>query len=300
MTNHSSDKESSVDLSTLIAGFWRLSSWGQSPQETLRFIERCIELGVTSMDHAMVYKSEAPFGKALALHPKLRDKIEIVTKYGIRPTACGDLGAKKTNHYDSGSAAMIQSVENSLQDLKTDYIDLLLIHRPDYLMNGDEIAQSFSLLKKEGKVRAFGVSNFTIHQFTALQHALDFPLITNQVEFSPYAKENLDSGVFEQCQRYGIRPMFWSCLGGGALLTPSDEKGHRIMKALEAIAEEVGAQTIEQVVYAWILALPCRPHPLLGTSRIERVEQAVASLGLNLTKEQWYSIWEASEGNPVP
>ena len=248
----------------------------------------------------MVYRSEAPFGEALALNPRLRDKIEIVTKFGIRPKGFGDLGAERTNHYDSSSAALIQSVENSLHDLRTDHIDVLLIHRPDYLMNREEIANAFSLLKQEGKVKAFGVSNFSIHQFDALQHALDFPLITNQVEFSPYAKENLDSGVFEQCVRHGIRPMLWSCLGGGALLNPSDEKGHRIVKALEDVAKEIGAQNIEQIAYAWVLALPCNPHPLLGTSRIERVEQAVASLGLTLTRDQWYSIWEASEGSSVP
>ena len=294
------NKNDSIDLSTLIAGFWRLQSWDQSPQEILGFIERCVELGVTTMDHAMVYRSEAPFGEALALNPSLRDKIEIVTKFGIRPKGFGDLGAERTNHYDSSSAALIQSVENSLHDLRTDHIDVFLIHRPDYLMNCDEIADAFALLKREGKVRAFGVSNFSVHQFDALQHALEFPLITNQVEFSPYAKDNLDTGVFEQCVQYGIRPMLWSCLGGGALLNPSDEKGRRIVKALKNVAEEMGAHNIEQIAYAWVLALPCNPHPLLGTSRIERVEQAVASLGLTLTREQWYSIWEASEGSSVP
>jgi len=300
MNTHRSQEKSTVELSTLIAGFWRLASWKQSPQETLRFIERCVELGITTMDHAMVYRSEAPFGNALALKPELRDKIEIVTKFGIRPSGFGNLGARKVNHYDSSSAALVESVENSLQDLGTDHLDALLIHRPDYLMDCDEIANAFSTLKSEGKVKAFGVSNFTIHQFDALQHAVSFPLITNQVEFSPYEKENLDSGVFEQCARYAIRPMLWSCLGGGSILNPTDDKGQRILAALKEVAANIGAETIEQVVYAWILALPCNPHPLLGTSRIERVEQAAAALHLSMNREQWYQIWEASHGTPVP
>lgn len=128
------------EFSRLIAGFWRLNDWAMSSQQLLAFVEQCVELGVTSMDHAFVYRSERPFGDALAMRPELRQKMEIVTKCGIRPMGFGPLGGDALNHYDSSSESIIASTENSLRELRTDYIDLLLIHRPDYLMHAEEIA----------------------------------------------------------------------------------------------------------------------------------------------------------------
>lgn len=287
-------------VSPLIAGLWRLRHWGLSPQTLLRFVEQCVELGVTTMDHAMVYRSQAPFGEALALKPALREQMQIITKCGIRPHGFGPLGAEKVNHYDSSHAAIIASTEGSLRDLQTDYIDILLIHRPDFLMDVYEVAEAFAQLKAQGKVRYFGVSNFSVHQFEALQTVWTDGLVTNQVEFSPYHMRALDSGVFEQCAAYGARPLLWSCLAGGALLTPDDAKGTRLLKALHQVAEEVGADNVEQVVYAWVSALPSRPLPLLGTSKIERIESAVKGASIALTREQWYAIWEASNGAAVP
>lgn len=288
------------ELSPLIAGLWRLKHWGLSPQQLLQFIEQCIELGVTTMDHAMVYRSQEPFGKALALKPELRNQMQIITKCGIRPKGFGPLGAERTNHYDSSRAAIIASAEGSLRDLNTDYIDILLIHRPDWLMDVYEVAEAFAQLKAQGKVRYFGVSNFSVHQFEALQGGWTDGLVTNQVEFSPYYMEALDTGVFDQCAAYGARPMLWSCLAGGHLLAPDDAKGERLLKALREIAEEVEADNVEQVVYAWVSALPSRPLPLLGTSKIERIQSAVKGVDMRLSREQWYAIWEASNGAPVP
>lgn len=292
--------EDGFEFSRLIAGFWRLKDWGMNDQEVLAFIEQCIELGITTMDHAMVYRSEAPFGNALALKPELRDQMEIVTKAGIRPMGFGALGANGVNHYDSSAAHILASVEQSLKDLKTDYIDLLLIHRPDYLMDMEDIAELFDTLERDGKVRNFGVSNFTTHQFAALQQACDHKLVTNQVEFSPYNMGALDSGVFEQAQAYGTGPMLWSCLAAGQLFTSQDEKAVRIMNAVNQVKEEVGASCAEQVIYAWVLALPCNPFPLLGSSKIERIKQAAESEKYRLNREQWYRIWEASNGASVP
>ncbi|MBU2986321.1 aldo/keto reductase [Saccharophagus degradans] len=292
--------EDGFEFSRLIAGFWRLKDWGMNDQEVLAFIEQCLELGITTMDHAMVYRSEEPFGRALALKPELRDRMEIVTKCGIRPVGFGKLGAKAVNHYDSSPKHIVASVEQSLRDLKTQYIDLLLIHRPDYLMEMEEIAEVFDRLESSGKVRNFGVSNFTTHQFAALQQACDHKLITNQVEFSPYNMGALDSGVFEQAQAYGTGPMLWSCLAAGQLMTGADEKAKRIMTAVNIVKEEVGASCAEQVIYAWVLGLPCNPFPLLGSSKIERIRQAASSEQYALTREQWYRIWEASNGAAVP
>ncbi|WP_255558516.1 aldo/keto reductase [Zhongshania aquimaris] len=203
------------EFSRFIAGFWRLNHWGMSPRQLLAFVEQCVELGVTTMDHAFVYSSEKPFGDALAIKSELRRQVEIVTKCGIRPVGFGPLGGTAVNHYDSSSQSIITSTENSLRELRTDYIDLLLIHRPDYLMHAEEIASAFDTLLSSGKVRAVGVSNFSVQQFALLQQACDQRLVTNQVEFSPYNTAALDSGLFEQCQTGGISPMLWSCLAGG-------------------------------------------------------------------------------------
>lgn len=289
-----------LEVSQFIAGFWRLKHWGLSAKELLSFIDAIMDMGITTMDHAMVYRSEAPFGSALALKPGLRQQMEIVTKCGIRPAGFGPLGASQTSHYDSGRAAIIESTETSLRDLGTDYIDVLLLHRPDYLMDVHEVAEAFAILKAQGKVRYFGVSNFSPAQFDVLQNAWGDGLVTNQIELSPYRMQALESGVLEQCASYGVRPMLWSCLAGGHLLTPIDAKGQRLLAALQRVREETGANSVEQVVYAWVLALPCQPVPLLGTSKLERIEDAVKGLSIQLTREQWYSIWEASNGAPVP
>lgn len=287
-------------VSPLIAGLWRLRHWGMSRQDILAYIEQCLDLGVTTMDHAMVYRSQVPFGEALALQPSLRDKMQIITKCGIRPMGYDELGAQSTNHYDSSFEAIIASTEASLRDLQTDYIDILLLHRPDYLMDVYEVAEAFARLKAQGKVRYFGVSNFSVHQFQALQNVWTDGLVTNQVEFSPYHMQALESGVFEQCTATAARPMLWSCLAGGKLLQPADDKGERVLRALEQVAEESAADNVEQVVYAWVRALPCRPVPLLGTSKIERVANAVKGADLALTREQWYAIWQAANGAAVP
>ena len=291
---------SSLSLSPLVLGFWRLKHWGYSPQQILAFVEQAVELGVTSMDHAMVYRSEAPFGEAMALKPSVRDQIQIITKCGIRPMGFGELGAQGVNHYDFSKAYTLQSVEASLRDLQTDRIDLLLLHRPDFLMDIHEVAETFAQLKADGKVLHFGVSNFTPAQVEALQSALPDALVTNQVEFSPLNMEALSDGTFDQAQRLGMRPMLWSCLAGGRLFSPESERDKAVVAALQGVAQELGADSIEAVVYAWLLALPCNPYPILGTSKIGRVADAVKALDISLTREQWYRIWEASNGASVP
>lgn len=289
-----------LELSRFVAGFWRLEHWDMPSTALTGYIQQCIDLGVTTMDHAMVYRSESLFGQALALQPGLRQKIEIVTKFGIRPKGFGALGAQQTNHYDSSSQHITASVNQSLKDLGTDYIDLLLVHRPDYLMNIDETGATLDNLIAAGKVRAIGVSNFTPAQFSALQTACKHTLVTNQIEFSPIAMQALDNGTFEQCQTLKMQPMLWSCLAGGNLLRADTEKSKRIMTAVRHIQETLGAASPEQVIYAWALALPCNPLILLGTSQRQRISDALGSTEVRLTREQWYQIWEASNGSPVP
>lgn len=291
--------ESHLQLSPLIAGYWRLRSWNFSTEELIRFIEQHLALGITTVDHAWIYQSEQLFGRALKQVSELRQQLQIISKCGIKPPGKSSLHARDTPHYDSRGKTIIDSCEQSLSDLNTDHLDILLLHRPDYLMPADEIAAAFDQLKRDGKVKHFGVSNFSRDQFEWLQSVVDVPLVTNQIEYSPWQLNALDSGVFEQCQQHNISVMAWSCLGGGELFNGSNEKSQRLLIALNEVAEAIGAESIDQVVYAWILRHPCSIYPLLGSGKISRYANATKALQLQLSHEQWYRILQASVGHSV-
>lgn len=206
----------------------------------------------------------------------------------------------KINHYDTSAKHIYQSVDNSLERLGVDEIDVLLIHRPDALMDADEVAGAFSELHKVGKVKHFGVSNFSPSQFELLQSRLGKPLVTNQVEINPINFEVVHDGTLDQLQLLRTRPMAWSCLAGGELFNAKSEQAKRIRAELELIKEEIGAQSIDQVIYAWVLRLPSKPLPIIGSGQISRVKAAVSALELELSREQWFRIWVASKGHGVP
>ncbi|MBE0361969.1 hypothetical protein PULV_a3627 [Pseudoalteromonas ulvae UL12] len=298
--------KSATDLNLmddLVLGFWRLLAWQLTPQQCLSFLHKSIELGVTWTDHADIYgghQCEAQLGEALKLEPSVRDKIKIITKCGIRPASQFELRKGQVNHYDSSASHIINCAQQSLRHFQTDRLDVLLIHRPDYLMCADEMAEAFQQLAKNGDVLQFGVSNFTPSQVELLQSRLDFPLIANQIEFSPYEMKALDDGSLDQCQRLNIKPMCWSPLAGGRLFNEQTEKAIRLRATLTQIADELGVQGIDQVVYTWLLTHPSRPAVVLGTGNIDRVASAVDSRQLSLTREQWYRIWQASTGHSVP
>lgn len=202
------------EFSRFVMGYWRLMDWNMSAQQLVSFIEEHLELGITTVDHADIYggyQCEAAFGEAMKLSPALRQRMEIVTKCGIATTAKAE---HAIGHYITDRDHIIRSAEQSLTNLATDYLDLLLIHRPDPLMDADEVAEAFLALHQSGKVRHFGVSNFTPAQFTLLQSRLPFTLATNQVEISPVYQPLLLDGTLDQLQQLRIRPMAWSCLGG--------------------------------------------------------------------------------------
>ncbi|PWN07660.1 aldo/keto reductase [Rhodohalobacter mucosus] len=288
------------ELSTLSAGMWRLHEWDLSTDDLIRFIEECVEAGVTTFDHADIYGNygnEALFGNALRERPDLRDKIEIVTKCGI----CLPVPGKPEyaiQHYNTGEEHIRMSVENSLRNLNTERIDLLLIHRPDPLMDASEVANTFLKLINEQKVRYVGVSNFTPSQFNLLQSAMDECLVTNQVECSVLHTIALFDGTFDQAQRYNASPMIWSPFAGGRLFTGSGDAPHRVRQVLFKLSEKYSA-SIDQLALAWLMALPCSPFPVLGTGKIERIRSAADALSLNMEKQDWFRILEASRGHPV-
>lgn len=285
-------------FSRLIMGYWRLMEWQLSPAALLDLMKYHLELGVTTIDHADIYggyQCEEAFGHALRLEPSLRDRMEIVSKCGIALTAKPE---HALNHYNTGKAHIIASAEDSLRKLATDHLDLLLIHRPDPLMDADEVADAFINLKQAGKVKHLGVSNFSARQFELLQSRLPFPLVTNQLEISPLNQSTTLDGTLDLCQQLRIKPMAWSCLGGGRLF---DGQEYAPLRAeLEQIRHEVGAQNIEQLVYAWVMMLPSQPLPLIGSGKRERIAAAVAAESIALTRQQWFRIRKAALGYDVP
>ncbi len=289
------------EFSEIVQGYWRMGDWNRSAQEHLSFLKQHVELGVTTVDHAHVYggnpSCEELFGQALALDPTIRDQIEIVSKCGIELVT----GERHVNHYDSTPVAITGSVETSLRRLGIESLDVLLIHRPDWLMDVDEIAKCFDSLKQSGKVQHFGVSNFTASQFALLQSRLDAPLVTNQVEINPLNMGVTTDGSLDVLHQNRVRPMAWSCLAGGRIFSESSEQVVRLNKTLEQVAEELGADVaIDQALYAWSMALPSKPVAIVGSGNIARVQAAIEALKLKLSQEQWYRIWVAANGYGVP
>ena len=289
-------------MSRIVLGMWRLVDWGRSTRELADFLHASLALGITTFDHADIYGSyrcEEAFGRALQELAPQRDAIQLVSKCGICLVSQQRPG-HRVKHYDTSRQHLLRSVENSLRNLGTDYLDLLLIHRPDPLMHAASVAETFRELRESGKVRHFGVSNFLPHQFHVLQTALDFPLVTNQIEYSPLAMGHQQDGTIDLCQQMGIRPMAWSPFAGGALFQDQTDRAQRVRRTLSAVGEELGGASLDQVALAWILAHPAGFLPVLGTGNLSRVRSATQALKLCLTRQQWFSIWESAVGEPVP
>lgn len=290
---------SPAHLSPIVAGVWRMGEWNWTPQQRLRWIEQCLERGITSFDHADIYGGytvEALFGQALALSPGLRHRMQLVTKCGIK-LVHAQRPAHRVKSYDTSAAHVVASVDNSLRALGTDHLDLLLIHRPDALANPQELAQTFEHLHRQGKVRSFGVSNHSVSQFALLHR--QHPLATNQIECSVLQMKALADGTLDQCLDLGIRPMVWSPLGGGRLFTGQDEQASRVRWVLQRLAAECGA-TPATMALAWLLRHPSRPIPITGSQRLQALDEAVAALSIRLSAEHWYEVWQASMGHEVP
>ena len=288
-------------LSRIVHGHWRLVDWKLSNQELLKLTEQCIELGVTSFDHADIYGNytcEALFGEALNLKPALRSDIQIISKCGIK-LATDRYPERLLKTYDYSYKHIIDSVENSLRYLKTDYLDLLLLHRPSPFFAPAEVAKAFSDLKRDGKVLHFGVSNFSSEQSAMLNSYTEEKLVTNQVEISPACLEHFENGNIDSFLKERIKPMAWSPLAGGRLFNPKTEQEKQIAKTLSDIANELDLKNIDQVIYAWLLKHPVCILPIVGTSKIERIRSAVEALNIDMSHEQWFRIY-ASTGIEMP
>ena len=292
--------DSGLQFSKFIQGYWRMAGWNMSNQEYLTFLNKHVELGITTVDHAHIYGSpscEMLFGEVLKLQPSIRDEIEIVSKCGIQ-LPCNKSGA--VAHYRSDAKSILESVDLSLSRFGVERIDALLIHRPDFLMDADEVAEAFKTLESAGKVHSFGVSNFSTSQFSLLQSRLDKPLITNQIEINPINMQSLEDGQLDYLTEHNVIPMAWSCLGGGRILSDTSETMQKARATLAPLVQEVGAESIDQLMFAWVLTLPSKPLPIIGSGKIDRVASAVKSAEIVLNREQWYRIWTAFKGHAVP
>ncbi len=289
-------------LSRIVHGQMRMGDWKMSHQELSVFMEELIEMGVTSFDHADIYGNyscEAMLGDVLNINKSLRNKIEIITKCGIMLVS-DKFPERKIKYYDYSFEHIVTSVNNSLKNLRTDRIDLLLFHRPAPFFDPGAVAKAISILKKEGKVLHFGVSNFTPGQYEMLSKFSGEKLVTNQVEISPYCLEHFENGNIDFFLKENIKPMAWSPLAAGKLLNPHDDKGPRILRAISQVAEELNIAPVDKVIYAWLLKHPATIMPVVGTGKIERIKSAVDALDIEMTLEQWYKIYIAVLGKELP
>lgn len=290
------------EFSRLVYGTWRVLDDGSSLQELNRRLNRCADLGMTTIDTAEIYglyEVEEVLGKALALSPGLRDRLEIVTKAGIYvPNKFHP--ERRTAFYNASGARLIKSLEKSLRFLGTDRVDLFLVHRPDWLTSADDTASGLNQLMRDGKIASAGVSNYSVTQYDLLNSRLDQPLVTNQVEFHLLHMDPVYNGVFDQCQKLQVRPMAWSPLAGGRLFDATNEAARRLAAEAARLADKYDGVTLEQLAYAWILAHPAQALPVIGTNKVERIESAAQSSRIQLEREDWYSLWEAAKGHKIP
>ena len=294
--------DSSIEFSPIIVGAMRLGVWGvdMSTDQLEKYIDQCLELGLQDFDHADIYghyTEEGRFGQVIRRRPDLKSKIRLTTKCGIKMLS-DNRPSHKIKSYDSGKTHIIASAENSLKELGVDCMDLYLIHRPDYLMDPAELAEAVENLKKAGKIKHFGVSNFTPSQFDLLNSYT--PLATNQIELSLLHLNALDDGILDQCKKHNISPTAWSPFGGGSIFSDKeDSRVQRIRKTASELGETHGA-SIDQILLAWLFRHPSGIVPIVGSSKIERIKSAAEAAQIQLSREEWYELLEASRGEEVP
>jgi len=284
-------------FSRIISGTMTWGSWGKklSKKEMIELMHHCIECGLTTFDHADIYGSystESDFGKAYAESGIKREDIQLISKCGIQLTRGRD---NKINHYQYDKEYIIWSAEQSLKKLNTEYLDLLLMHRPSPLMEPFEMAEALQHLLDTGKVKQIGVSNFTPTQVAMLEKAI--PVSGNQVEFSLTHDEPMYDGTFDDCIANNRLAMAWSPLG--SYFRDSDKQTKRIKKAMEPLEEKYSANE-SQLLLAWILKHPAKIYPVIGTTDKKRIKQSAKAAEIDLELQDWFSLLVASQGHDVP
>ena len=287
-----------LEFSRIVYGMWRLAEADDtSPAHVEAKIQSCLDQGITTFDQADIYggyAAEAVLGAALKANPSLRNKMEIVTKCDI-VAPVGRYAATTVKHYDTSRAHIEASVEHSLREMSIDHIDLLLIHRPDPMMDHIETGGALDDLVASGKVRSVGVSNFRPWDWELLQSAMKTPLVTNQIEISLGEISPFTNGDLAFHQRISTPIMAWSPLGGGALMTGTGD--------VATVADEIAAQAgvdRSAVAVAFLLAHPANILPVMGTNNLDRIGRLSDAMKVKLDRETWYRLYTAALGNEVP
>ena len=283
---------SSSSISRIIYGMWRLADdINTSSKHISDKVNLCLDQGITSFDQAAVYglySAEALFGEVLKANPSLRQKIEIVSKCGIVNPSDRYAGVS-VSHYDTSREHIFNSVDASLKNMATDYLDLLLIHRQDPFLDHHETGKALDDLIKSGKVKEVGVSNFKPWDFTLLQSAMKSHLVTNQIEMSLAATDSFTNGDLAFHQERATTIMAWSPLGGGKLMKDKGILG----KALKKIAVNQNVD-IAAVAVAWLLAHPARICPVMGTNNLNRIAKISDAMNVKMDHESWFELYTAS------
>ncbi len=286
-----------LSFSRIVYGMWRIGDdTDTSPRHVQAKIEACLEQGITTMDQADIYggyTAEAILGNGLREAPSLRDKIEIVTKCGIVAPA-GRHSAARVKHYDTGAKHINASVEASLRDMNTDRIDLLLIHRPDPMLDPEETGETLDALVASGKVRSVGVSNFRPWDFSLLQSNMTEELVTNQIEISLAETSAFTNGDLAYLQERALPVMAWSPLGGGSLMG----KEGPLSEALERIAKGNNVDAAA-VAVAWLLAHPAKILPVMGTNNLARIAAISDAEKVEMDRQTWFELYTLANGREV-
>jgi predicted oxidoreductase len=312
-------------VSRLSAGVMGLGgSWDQTPitadhiKQAHEVIDTALEVGINFFDHADIYmmsKAEQVFGQVLKERPELREQLFIQTKCGIRFADEDGNPAR----YDFSKEWILSSVEGSLERLHTDYLDVLLLHRPDPLMEPEGIAEAFTTLKKEGKVRHFGVSNFHNHQIAFLQSYLPDPLVANQIHLGLDHLDWIEQGIMfnntegkhinfapgtlEYCRMNGIQIQAWGSMAkgiySGLSLKKQPKRVKRTAKLVVNLAEKYET-SLEAIVIGWLLRHPAAIQPVIGTTKPNRIRASAKALDLELSREEWYALFVSARGESVP
>jgi predicted oxidoreductase len=276
---------------------WRFR--GTDLHHATTLVHAALEAGITLFDTADIYgpdngegfgAAETLLGRVLAENPAIRARIVLATKGGI------EIGAP----YNSSAAYLAEACDASLRRLKTDHIDLYQIHRPDTLTHPDSLAETLARLHQSGKIGAAGVSNYTAAQTRALAAHLPFPLATTQPQLSPLVIDAITDGVLDHAQQTGLTVLAWSPLAGGQLTAPNPTGRAQTVAAILNRHAQAQSTTPSAVAYAWIMAHPAGPIPIVGSQRAGRIAEATAALRVRLTRAEWYEILTAARGEPLP
>ncbi len=287
-----------MPYSKIIAGTMTWGSWGKrlSTDEMIALMHHCLNIGITTFDHADIYggyTNEAQFGKAFAESKIPREEMQLISKCGIQYVC--EARNNSIKHYEYSRDYIIWSAEQSLQNLQTEYLDLFLLHRPSPLIRPEEVAEAIADLKNSGKVREFGVSNFTPSQIAMLETAI--AVEGNQVEFSLTSDKVMYDGTLDDCIEKKRMAMAWSPLGD--YFKESNEQTNRIKEIIWRFTEKYSAHA-SQLLLAWILKHPCAVHPVVGTTNEDRLKDSMSAMEIDLELEDWFTMLSASQGHKVP